>query len=244
MNIRTEEIRYRAGVTPLHGYAAWDADATGSRPGVLLLHEWWGHDEYVQRRAREVAALGYHAFALDMYGEGKVATTPDEAGAWMNEILGTPGVVPTRFKAALAALTARSGVDAQRVAALGYCMGGAIALEMARQGLELRAVAAYHPGSLVTGTTARKGTVRARVLVCLGEDDPFVPEEQRAAFQKEMRSALVDFEYVSYPGVRHGFTVPAATERGQTYGIPLAYDEKADKDSWKRTVRLLAAAFE
>jgi dienelactone hydrolase len=243
MNIQTEKLQYRAGVTPLHGYAAWDADAAGPCPGVLLLHEWWGHDEYVQRRAREVAALGYHAFALDMYGEGRVAKTPEEAGAWMNEILNTPGVVPTRFKAALTTLTSRAGVDGTRVAALGYCMGGAIALEMARQGLDLRAAVAYHPGALITGTTAREGVVRARILVCIGEADPFVSAEQRSAFQEEMRAAGVDLEYVSYPGVQHGFTVPAASNRGKTYGLPLAHDEAADQDSWGRTVKLLAAAF-
>lgn len=244
MDIRTEQLRYRAGETSLRGYAAWDADAKGARPGVLLLHEWWGHNDYVQRRAREVAALGLHAFALDMYGEGKLAKTPTEAGSWMNDLLSAPGVVPERFKAAVATLSARKGVDAKRLAALGYCMGGAIALEMARQGLDLRAVVAYHPGALVTGTTARKGVVRARVLVCIGEDDPFVPAEQRGAFRQEMKDAGVDLEYVSYPGVVHGFTVPAATERGRTYGLPLAYDEKADRDSWARTERLLAAAFE
>lgn len=244
MKLHTEEVRYSAGALALHGFLAIDAEHQEPRPGVLLVHEWWGHDEQIRTRARQVAALGYNALALDMYGEGKCALTPDEAGKAMNAVFSTPGALRARFQAAWNLLAARSDTDASRLAVLGYCFGGAVALEMARQGLPLAGALAFHPGSLATGTRAARGTVRSRVLVLIGEDDPFVPAAQRADFRAEMQAAGVEHEVVSYPGVKHGFTVPAATERGTKYGIPLAYDAPADRDSWARTERFLAAVFE
>jgi len=244
MKLSHEEVRTSVAGVPLHGFLAWDAARAGARPGVLLVHEWWGHDEQIRGRARQVAELGYCALAVDMYGKGEVARTPDEAGQRMNAVFSTPGALRGRFQAWFDLLAARPETDASRMAVMGYCFGGAVALEMARQGMALSAAVAYHPGSLATGTTAERGRVRARVLVLIGEADPFVPAEQRTAFRREMEAAGVEHEYVSYPGVKHGFTVPAATERGKTYDLPLAFDAAADRDSWERTVRFLAAAFE
>ena len=226
----------------LRGYLAWDGGREGPRPGVLVVHEWWGHDDYVRGRARQLAERGYVAYAVDMYGAGKRAETPQEAQALMGQVLGNPQAMRRRFEASRAALAARPGVDARRMAAIGYCFGGSVVLEMARQGLELAAVAAFHPGGL-SAEPAVRGTYRAKTLVCLGADDPFVPAEQRRAFQKALEAAGAELDLVEYPGVVHGFSVPAATKRGKEHGLPLAYDARADRDSWERLERLLAGAF-
>jgi dienelactone hydrolase len=244
MSLRDEEVVYQAAGVTLRGFVAWDPAPEEARPGVLVVHEWWGHDEYVRGRAGQLAGAGYVALAVDMYGDGKVAKTPDEAQKRMLSVLGDPAAMRARFEAARDVLVEREGVDATRLAAIGYCFGGAVVLEMARLGLELRGVAAFHPGSLATTHAARRGTLRARVLVLLGEDDPFVSRDEREGFRREMSAAGADSELVFYPGVVHGFTVPAATERGKRYGLPLAHDPKADRDSWSRLERFLARALE
>jgi len=243
MKLHTEEVTYTAGGVPLRGFLAWDGARPEQRPGVLIVHEWWGHDEYVRGRARQLAELGYAALALDMYGAGKVAKTPDEAGNLMTAVTSDLATMRARFEAARDVLVERAPADARRLAAIGYCFGGAVVLQMARLGLELCAVASFHPGSLAPAQPARRGTYQARTLVCLGADDPFVPAEQRSAFRAEMEAAGVACDFVEYPGVVHGFTVPAATERGEKYGLPLAHDAKADQDSWKRLGALLKTAF-
>lgn len=239
MTIRSEEVVYQAGAVPLRGFVAWDPAKKQKRPGVLVVHEWWGHDEYARGRARQLAEKGYTAMAVDMYGDGKTAKTPEEAQKLMGEVTGDQEKMRTRFLAARDVLFEREGTDGARTAAIGYCFGGAVVLEMARLGIDLRAVAGFHPGSLATAHPARKGTLRARVLVCIGEADPFVSKDERAAFRREMTGAAADFELVEYPRVQHGFTVKAATERGKSYGLPLAYDAQADQDSWSRLVQFL-----
>jgi dienelactone hydrolase len=239
MDLRCEEIVYRENDVPLRGFLAWDPARAGKRPGVLVVHEWWGHDEYVRGRARQLARSGHVALAVDMYGDGKLAGTPQEAEALMLAVGSDLARRRGRFEAAREVLAAHEATDAERLAAIGYCFGGAVVLQMARLGLDLAAVASFHPGSLATTRPAQRGSYRARTLVCLGADDPFVGADERAAFRREMSSAGVELEFVEYPGVVHGFTVPAATERGQKYGLPLAYDAQADRDSWSRLERLL-----
>jgi dienelactone hydrolase len=239
MKPHTEDVVYSAAGVTLRGFVARDADAREKRPGVLVVHEWWGHDDYVRGRARQLAEAGYVALAVDMYGEGKKASTPQEAGALMTQVMGDPKLMRARCEAARGALAANPAADAKRFAAIGYCFGGAVVLEMARLGLDLKAVAAFHPGTLATTQPAKRGTYKAKTLVCLGADDPFVSKDEREAFRKELSAAGIDPEFVEYPGVVHGFTVAAATERGKKHGLPLAYDAKAERDSWSRLVRLL-----
>jgi len=243
MNLRSEEVVYQAPGVTLRGFVAWDPRRKEKRPGVLVVHEWWGHDEYVRGRARELAGAGYTALAVDMYGDGRVAETPEEAQKLMLEVVGDIERMRTRFVAARDLLLEREDTDDARIAAIGYCFGGAVVLQMARLGLDLRGVASFHPGSLTTPHPARRGSLRAKVLVCLGEADPFVSQDERAGFRREMTNAGADFELVEYPRVLHGFTVPAATERGRKYGLPLAYDAKADRDSWSRLQVLLERSF-
>ena len=240
--IRTEEVTYRAGDVECHGYLAWDASVEGPRPGVLVVHEWWGHNEYARRRARMLASMGYTALALDMFGGGKEASHPEDATKFMMEVMGDLSVARERFEAAKQVLNAHPSTDAAQTSAIGYCMGGGVVLHMARQGLELDGVASFH-GSLGTKARAQSGDIKARMLVCHGAADPFVTEEELAGFHGEMEDAGVDLSFVSYPGALHAFTNPGATAKGEEFGLPLAYDEAADHGSWTELERFLGEIY-
>jgi dienelactone hydrolase len=231
--LQTEEVEYRVGDTVMTGYLAYDDSIAGKRPGVLVVHEWWGHNEYARKRAEMLAALGYTALAVDMYGDGKVADHPDDARAFMMAVVSDMGAVEARFDAARELLMQHETVDSEQIAGIGYCFGGAVVLGMARAGKPLAGVVSFH-GSLGTETPARDDVVQARVLVFNGADDPMVPPEQVAAFEQEMKAAHVDYELINYPGVKHSFTNPQADEFGKRFDMPLAYDAKADQDSWER----------
>ncbi|MEM7434354.1 MAG: dienelactone hydrolase family protein [Myxococcota bacterium] len=241
-SIQTEEVSYTAGDTTLKGYVAWDANQKGPRPGVLVVHEWWGHGDYVRKRARMLAELGYTALALDMYGDGKQADHPDDAMKFMTEVVSNMGVAKARFDAAYELLKAHGTTNPDAIAAIGYCFGGAVALHMARFGVDLAGVVSFH-GNLATEAPAKKGSVKGKLLVLHGADDALVPAEQVSGFKTEMDAAEVDYEFVEYPGAKHAFTNPAATAKNEKYGIPLGYDEAADQQSWQRMVEFLEAVF-
>ena len=169
--VRTEKVEYRHGDAVLEGFLAYDDSMAGKRPGVLVVHEWWGLNDYAKRRAEELARLGYVAFALDMYGKGKVATHPKDAEAFMTEATRDPAVTTARFNAALEQLKRDPHVDPDQIAAIGYCFGGGVVLGMARSGADLDAVVTFH-GHLATKTPAEKGKIKARILVLTGADDP------------------------------------------------------------------------
>jgi dienelactone hydrolase len=238
--VKTQEIEYAQGGTPLQGFVARDDTAKGKRPGVLVVHEWWGHNQHVRDQARKLADEGYVAFALDMYGKGKVATHPKDAQAFMEEVTEDPGLVTARFNAALDALKQQPDVDPERIAVVGYCMGGSIALAMARAGADVDAVATFHAGLAPPAGPAEKGKFKPKVLVQTGGADPMVPKEQVAAFEKEMKDAGAEAEVVTYPNAKHGFTNPGASKAGMD---ALAYDKKADEQSWKKLTRFLKNVF-
>ena len=238
-NVKTREVEYRQGETVLQGFVAWDDAARGRRPGVLVVHEWWGLNEHARNQARRLAEAGYVGFALDMYGKGKVTTHPQDAQAFVAEVTKDPAVLAARFNAALEQLKRDPQVDSTRIAAIGYCFGGAVVLGMARAGADLAAVVTFH-GSLATMHPAQQGKVKARVLVLAGAADPFVPPEQVDAFKREMQAAGAHFEVVTYPGAKHGFTNPDAA----TYGMAqLAYDPDADRQSWEAMLKLFREVF-
>ena len=243
-DIRSQEITYSTGGVDMQGYIAWDADRDGPRPGVLVVHEWWGHNEYARRRADMLAELGYTGMAVDMYGGGQTADNPDAAGGLMNGLLADLATVRARFEAAAEALQAHESVDASRVAAIGYCMGGGIVLHMARYGAALKAVGSFH-GALPLGVApvGEGGEVTARVAVYHGEDDVFFSAEEVDAFKAEMLETGADCLFVTLPGALHGFTNPQATANGETYGIPLRYSELADCASWDHMQLVLQSAF-
>ena len=228
----TETINYEIDGKPFKGYLAYDDAIKEKRPGVLVVHEWWGANDYARTRAKDLAEAGYVAFALDMYGAGQVADHPDKAKAFMNATLEKMPVAEQRFQKAKSILESRSDVDSDKIAAIGYCFGGGIVLHMARQGADLDGVVSFH-GSLGTKDPAEKGEVKAKVRVFNGADDPFVTKEQIEAFKKEMEAANVDYKFVNYEGAVHSFTNPGADEKGKQFDMPLAYDEKAAKDSWQ-----------
>ena len=232
--VKTRAIEYRQDGTVLQGFIAWDDAQRGKRPGVLVVHEWWGHNEHARNQARRLAEAGYVGFALDMFGKGKVTTHPQDAQAFVSEVTKDPGVVAARFNAALEQLKRDPHVDPQRIAAIGYCFGGAVVLDMARAGADLTAVVTFH-GALATKTPAQPGKVKARVLVLAGGADPFVPPEQVEAFKQEMQAAGARFEVVTFPGAKHGFTNPDAGKFGMD---ALAYDAAADRESWAAMLKL------
>ena len=236
-----EEIHYRAGETEMHGYLAYDTSLEGPRPGVLVVHEWWGHNEYARSRARQLAELGYVALAVDMYGDGRQADHPQDAGQFAAAVRNNMPVARERFEAAMAVLLEHQA-SSDELAAIGYCFGGGIVLEMARRGLDLKGVVSFH-GSLGSAEPARAGEVKAQVLVLNGADDPMVSAEQIAAFQREMDQAGVEYQFVNYPGAVHAFTNPEADRFGQAFGLPLAYDAEADRQSWQQMQEFLGSIF-
>lgn len=226
--IETREVEYRQGETVLKGFVAWDAAAVGKRPGVVVVHEWWGHGDHARNQARRLAEAGYVAFALDMFGAGKATTHPQEAQAFVAEATKDAAVIAARFNAAVETLKQDPHVDPERIGAIGYCFGGMVVLSMARAGADLDAVVSFH-GALPSGAVD-SGKVKAHVLVATGAADGFVPAAAVEAFRKEMERAGAAVHIVSYPNAKHGFTNPDAG----TYGMEqLAYDAAADSASWQ-----------
>lgn len=241
--IRGHTVTYEAGGAQCTGFVSWDAAREDQRPGVLIVHEWWGHNEYVRDRARMLAELGYVAFAVDMYGDGKQAAHPDDAQKFAQEVFANMDDGTARFRAARQQLEAHPACDPDRIAAIGYCFGGAIVLHMARTGMDLDAVASFH-GSLGTQSPAGEGDVKARVLVCHGAADVLVPDAQVAAFRQEMAAAGADLTFVAYPGAKHGFTSKAADVNAARFGLPLGYDQEADRASWRLLQEFLAETWQ
>ena len=237
--IVTQEIEYQSGDVPLRGYLVYNAANQGKRPAILVVHEWWGHNAYARKRAEMLAELGYVGFALDMYGDGKVAEHPDDAKKYMQQAVSNQEALMQRFQAALDIVQQQTQVDPQSIAAIGYCFGGAVVLNMARAGMDLDGVVSFH-GSLASKQAAQLGQVKAKVVVFHGANDAFIPMEQVQSFEKEMQAANVDYELIIYDGVEHSFTNPAADEFAEKYSMSVGYDEEADQDSWRTDARFFA----
>ncbi len=225
----TEEVTYQAGGVTLKGYFAYDDAVTGQRPGVMVVHEWWGLNEYPRRRARQLAELGYVALAIDMYGEGRVAQSREEAGRLAGQVRGDRELMRQRARAGLDVLKNHRLVDANRVAAIGYCFGGTTVLELAYSGADLAGVVSFH-GGITAPTPEEAKNIKAAVLVLHGADDPFVPKEAIDTFMQRMAEAQVDWQFIAYGGAVHTFTNP---EAGNNKANGAAYDEAADKRSWE-----------
>lgn len=230
--IKGRELTYSANGVALKGYLAYDDAKKAKRPGVLVVHEWWGHNEYARKRARMLAGLGYVALAVDMYGEGKQAAHPSDAGKFASAVMQDMDTMKARFEAAMQLLKQQPQTDPKQIAAIGYCFGGGVVLNVARQGEDLKGVVSFH-GSLGTSTPAQPGKVKAKILVCHGAADEFTSAEQIAAFKSEMDSAKVDYQFIAYEGAKHSFTNPEADAYAEKFKMPLAYNEKADKQSWQ-----------
>lgn len=238
----SQEVTYKAGGVTMKGFLAWDKDIKGKRPGILVVHEWWGHNQFARKRALLLAGMGYTALAVDMYGNGKTAAHPDDAGKFAAEVNKNMPVAKQRFEAAMKVLAKHPSVASGDLAAIGFCFGGGVVLNMARAGENLKGVVSFH-GPLATDTPAQAGKVKAKIEVLTGADDPMVPKDQVAAFEKEMDAAGVSYHLTSYPGVKHSFTNPDADQLGKTFNLPLAYDAEADQDSWKQMDAFFVSLF-
>ena len=242
--ISSQAITYGDGEVPFEGFIARPAGAVKKRPGVIVVHEWWGHNEYARGRARQLAENGYVALAVDMYGGGKLAEHPSDAGEFMAEATADAAVMEARFRAGLALLHAQPDVDAGRTGALGYCMGGAVCLNMLRAGVDLDAVASIHgllDGAVVADPSV--GGSKTIVLAASGGDDPMASEASVAAFEEEMTALdLQELRMLVFPGVLHAFSNPDATRLGEEFELPLRYDADADAKSWAATLQLFRDA--
>lgn len=231
MNILTDEVIYQVNGLTHRGFVAFNDLTSPPRPGILLIHEWWGLNDYMRSRAEKIAELGYVALAIDMYGEGKVADDADEAASLMNSVLADMESGTRVLQAAHEALVDQPQVNEKWTAAIGYCFGGAMALHMARTGMPLLAVVSFH-GALGSFHSAEPGSIKTRVLVCHGESDSMVTMDDLAGFKSEMDAAQADYQVNVYPGAKHGFTSEAADGNSEKYGLDVGYNASADNKSW------------
>lgn len=237
------EVSYQEGGTTFRGYLATENHHKGKRPGILVVHEWWGHNDYARKRARMLAELGYTALAVDMYGEGKQASHPEDAKKFASAVFQNIPAAKARFLAAMDVLKSHPSVDSDKIAAIGYCFGGGIVLAMARMGVDLDGVVSFH-GSLKTPNPAKKGAIKGKILVLNGEADPFTKPEDISNFNKEMADAGVDFKLVSYPDARHAFTNPEADSNAQKFNLSaLQFNEIADRESWSEMQKFFDEIF-
>lgn len=237
--IKTTVVDYKQGDTVLEGYLAYDDSSTNLRPGVLIAHEWNGLGEYVEGRARQLAALGYVAFACDVYGKGVRPSTPQESGKTASIYKNDRALTRARMRAGLDELLSNKLVDPKRIAVIGYCFGGMCALELARSGADIAGVVVFH-GSLDTPTPTDANNIKCRILALQGGDDPVVNEAAVEAFEKEMRDAHVDWQLVQYGGAVHGYTNPM---NGSDPSRGVAYNPEADRHSWAAMQSFFAEIF-
>ncbi|MFP5428145.1 MAG: dienelactone hydrolase family protein [Gammaproteobacteria bacterium] len=244
--VQTREIAYQdADGNRLVGYYAYDDAIEGKRPGIVVVHEWWGLNDYAKRRARDLAALGYNALAIDMYGDGKNTEHPADAKAFMAAALKDPKAAAARFDAGLELLKIQPNINKHQLGAVGYCFGGKVVLDAARRGVKLDGVVSFH-GALVTQEPAKPGVIRAKILVEHGDADSMITPEQVAAFKQEMAAAGADMKFVGIAGAKHGFTNPDADRlsHGGHGGPDIGYDKAADESSWADMQEFFKAAFD
>ena len=219
------------------GCLTFDKDVDKKRPGILVFPEWWGLNEYIQKRTKFLAELGYVAFGVDVYGGGEKTNSPDEAASLMKSVIGDKNTVMDRVNLAHKFLLNCSICDHKKICAIGYCFGGALVLNMARFGINLKAVVSFH-GALDPIHLAIPGQIKAKVLVCHGAEDKLISQESIEKFKSEMNFAKANYEFITYEGAQHGFSNTGSDEKGKKFDLPLAYNENADKKSWEAMKKL------
>jgi dienelactone hydrolase len=242
--IVTKAVPYQHGDVKLEGYLAYDDEKTaaGKLPGVLVIPEWWGLNEYPKSRAEQLAKLGYVAFAGDMYGAGVTTTDPKKAGQLAGQFYGKP-LMAERARAGLEQLLATGLVDPARVAAIGYCFGGATVQALAWSGAPVAGIVSFH-GSLIPPPANTAGTVKAKILICHGAIDPFEKKEDIDAFKKAIDEAKLDYQFIMYAGALHAFTNPRADDVAKETGLKgIGYNAEADHRSWQHMQDLFAEIF-
>jgi dienelactone hydrolase len=240
-SLKEEDVTYTANGVTMDGYVVYDANREGKRPAVLVVPEWWGLVDYPKMRARKLAELGYIAMAIDMYGNGKIADNPGDASKATGPFYKDLKMTKSRFDAALAKLKTYSQVDTNNIAAIGYCFGGGVVLNVARLGEDLKGVVSFH-GSLI-GAPANKDLLKAKILVCHGMADQFVKPEDVEKFKKQMDSIGADYTFKQYPNATHAFTNPASDANAEKFKMPVKYNPAADSASWNDMKDFFARIF-
>jgi dienelactone hydrolase len=230
----TKTIDYEYDGTKLKGFLAYDDSVKEKRPGVLVVHEWWGLNDYAKERCKKLAELGYVAFAVDMYGDGVSVTHPDDAGKMATAVRNNLKTWRGRAETGLKQLTSQPNVDPTKIAAIGYCFGGSTALQLAYSGADVKAVATFH-ASLPTATPEEAKAIKGKLLICNGADDSFIPEKSIVAFKEALDKGGVKYTFENFPGAVHSFTVPSADKEGLK---GMKYDKAADEKSWKMMLEL------
>ena len=225
-------VPYKHEDVDLAGYIAYDDSFAGKRPGVLIVHEWWGLNDYVRKRADQLAGMGYVAFAVDMYGKGKVTEHPEDAAGWAQQVRGDIDLWRKRAMAGLEVLRADPRTDIARIAAIGYCFGGSTVQQLAYAGAPLRGIVSFH-GGLVKPSQEEAKAVKAKILICHGAADPFVKKDQIDAFVKALNDGGFDYQFITYSGAMHAFTNPEADGLARANGLQgIGYNAAADVRSW------------
>ena len=237
--LKTETVKYKAGDTELVGHLAYDDATAGKRPGVLVVHEWWGLNDHAKGKANALAQAGYVALAVDMYGGGKVTPHPEEAGQWSGALSKNREVAHQRFMAGHALLSKHPRVQSGQIAAIGYCFGGAVVLGMAMAGVDLDGVVSFH-GGLPEEPVKPGNQVKAKILVLNGAADPLVTQETIQKFQANLDAAGADWVFVDYGGAKHSFSNPDADKAGME---ALAYHEPTDRRSWRAMLDFFTELF-
>ena len=241
--IKETPVTYKDGETTLKGFVVVDTAKKGQRPGIIVVHEWWGITKHMHNEAKRLARQGYVAFIADMYGDAKTADNPKDAGALSGAVMKDPQAMESRFNAARAELAKQPQVDASRIGAVGYCFGGAVVLNMARAGADLAGVAGFHASLGLNTPAPAAGAVKAKILVLNGADDPFIKKEQYVRFESDLTAAKASFNVITYPGAVHAFTNPEATAMGKKFNLPLRYDAKANKEAEAEATKFFAEVF-
>lgn len=230
-----EEVDYATETTKLKGYIAYKNDKK-KKPAVIIVHEWWGHTQYVRERAEQLSKMGYTAFALDMYGDGKKADHPNDAKAFMMQTMKNMPEAEARIKKAYELVKNHPQVDSSKMAMIGYCFGGAVVLKAVAMDLDLKAAVSFH-GSLANAGPFPKGS-KTKLLVLNGAKDPMVTKEHINNLKTAAKKASLDYTFINYPNAVHAFTNPEATDKGKKFKLPLAYDKDADQESWEEMRKL------
>lgn len=240
-NIIEQPIAYTADGITMNGFIIYDSNMQGKAPGVLVVHEWWGLNDYARSRARQLASLGYVAMAVDMFGGGQQANNPEMAQSLAEPFYNNPYLAYSRLQAAINTLKDVPVVNDDELAAIGYCYGGFVVLNAAKAGADLEGVVSFHGG--LGGLPVKKDSLQAEILVLHGGNDPFVPEAEVTTFKSQMDSAGVAYTFKEYDGATHAFTNPDATAMGKKFQLPIAYNESADKRAWQEMKDFLNRIF-
>lgn len=238
--VKTQAVEYSFDGVVCKGFVAYDDAVQEKRPGVVVVHEWWGLNEDAKNRAKMLAGLGYVALCADMYGEGQLTEHPSKAGEMATAVRKNIETWRGRAKAAIEKLQSHEKVDPKRIAIMGYCFGGSTALQIAMTGHpDIKAAISFH-GALPTPTVDEAKKIRCRVLICHGADDSFIKEETISKFKSALDEAKVNYTFESYPGAKHSFTVKGIDDKAVK---GLEYNEEADKRSWASLQKLLKEVF-